>query len=234
MRNVCKPLILAALAVAALTTMAPAAFGQLEEAHETLELRSETTGNHCPVVTPTAGGCLVHATSEGAVELRKHVFGIESHITTCNVEAWGRTNEDAEGYVLHHKLTGAGCTRQPCDGDGNGPDLWHGHGDETTLEGTAPIEGDEKVEIVLCVEPAGGVDESCELEVPVNETATNHQYEFGHSELPGHGVSGFRCEPIGHWQTEQTEGFLENNSNLQKENIIEAVHLPTAAKPEVP
>lgn len=245
MRTVRRLSLLAGAALAATVFAAATALGQIEEAHETLEVTDEVTTDHCPAVNANpavSSGCLLHATSEGSVELRKHVFGIESHITNCNTETWGRVNEDAEGYIFHQLLTGASCQRQPCKVSGVSTP-WPGHGDEAhnpTLDrgetGVSSIEGTEVGEFVFCVEPlGGGSDESCEIEGPGNGIlAVSHQGEGGHvTEIPGHGIGGFRCEIIGHGQTESTEGFLENNNTKQKEDIAEGSHIPSEDEAEV-
>lgn len=249
MGNVRKLLLLAMIALAAMAIGAPTTSGQVAEDHETLEITNEETGLHCPAVNPdhtVDSGCLVHASSEAGVILRKHVFGIESTITTCNVEAWGRVNEDAEGYALHIQLSGAGCQRQPCKPAGGGePNEWPAHGDEAHSvdpprgeTGTVPIgTKDEIMTITFCIEPiGGGTDETCEIDAPVAETAISHQYEFGQvAELPGHGVGGFRCELVGHWltETDHTDQWLENDPTKQAEDAIEATHVPAEDQPEV-
>lgn len=231
MRNARKLMLFAVMALAAMALAAPAAFGQAEGI-ETIEITNETGANaHCPVLTPTGGGCLIHATSEGPVELRKHVFGIESHITSCENEFWGRVNEDGEGRITHQQLTDPSCQRQPCKVSGVSTP-WPAHGDEG--EGPAPIEGTEKLTTVFCVEPlGGGTDESCEIEVPFgtedNTLPADHEYEFGHSlEIPGHGVGGFRCELVGHWHTEVGPAGAqmreENQLSGEEEVAIEVTH----------
>jgi hypothetical protein len=217
MRNARKLVLLAVMALAAMALTAPTAFGQLQEDHETLELKNTTTGVHCPAVNMAnkSGGCLIHAKSEPTqgVELRKHVFGIESHITTCDNEFTGRVNEDAEGYIGHQLLTGASCVRQPCKVDGVTTE-WPAHGDEAHKDtvpkagetGVLPSHGHREVlTVTFCVEPiGGGADESCETSVPFNQTVAG-KAEFGTGEeIAGHGFSGFRCELIGHWETEHT------------------------------
>jgi hypothetical protein len=226
-------MLLSAVAVATATGMAvvaPAALG-LAEQHKTFEVTNEKNGVHCPAVNPNhamASGCLVHLTSDGELEVRKHVFGIESHIAKCEVEMWHRVNENSEGFFFHQKFIdhpAGDCNRQPCDGGAAPPNEWPMHGDEKS-EAPPPLEGDGKVETVLCIEPdGGGTDETCEIELPLAETATKHRYKIGAMvEMSGHGVSGFRCEVVGRFTTEAAEGYLENDNTKQKENIIEVEH----------
>jgi hypothetical protein len=208
MRNLRK---LTLLAIAATAVMA---FAASTASAAALEVRIEANNNHCPAVTITGtdvnGGCLIHATSEspggaGAVELRKHVFGIESHITTCDNEFWGRVSENATGYIFEQQLTGPNCTRKACEEETESTP-WAASGSENAANS-------EILTTNFCVENAGtpqnpsdSGDESCEIDVPFkNYAATDHHTEFGitgATEQPGHGISGFRCELVGHWQTE--------------------------------
>jgi hypothetical protein len=229
MRKMRKLLVFAIMALTVTAVMAPSAFAQTAENHETLEVKSETTGNHCPAIQkPSAhvvtGGCLIHATSTGEVELRKHVFGIESHIVSCENEFWGRVNEDAEGYIVHQRLIGhpAGttCSRIPCKENAiSPPSPWPAHGDEDS-EGGPFQEGEEKLEVIFCVEAnAASADETCEIDIPFNTLlGAHHRQEFGHEpqEMPGHGVGGFRCELEGHWITESlpTAGGPDTEENI--------------------
>lgn len=235
MRNASRQLLIAITTMAAMTCISPSAFGQIEEAHETLELKDESgTDQHCPALTKPSshrvqGGCLMHASSEGYVELRKHVFGIESHITKCENEFWGRLNEDMEGSVIHQSLFMTPCSRQPCKEAGETVATpWPMHSDEWPEEAAQPAEprdDDEVLETVFCVEPVGGgTDESCEIEIPFSEKdgSPDHNYEFGHqTEIPGHGMSGFRCELIGHWHAES--GGVDPEGN--REQDVEVVHI---------
>jgi hypothetical protein len=248
MRNARSILLLALTALVAMAMAAPTTFGQAEN-HETLEVANETTGEHCPAVTPTSGGCLLHATSNGEVELRRHVFGVEQHLASCENEFWGRVNEDGEGWLVHQKLLehpDGKCKRAPCGSASGTPSPWPAHGDEAHNgvdgEGPLPWEGTEKMEVVFCVEPkldggGHGSPESCEIEIPFNadHEPTVHEYEFGHAtEVPGHGVSGFRCELVGHWRTEHIAGRLENSPTGQLENTVTVTHIPFENKAELP
>jgi hypothetical protein len=228
MFNARKLLLLAFVAAAAITIAAPTSFGQSNpENHETLEFVNEPLGTHCGALSkPTAhtvsGGCLIHATSNGSVELRKHVFGIESHITNCSAEFQGRVNEDAEGFMINQVLSGINCQRQPCKEAGEaGPTPWPAHGDEAHdpgidgETGVSAVSGHTEImTTVFCAEPVGGgADESCELVLPVNQIPSTHTAEYGAAaptELTPHGVSGYRCEMVGHWTTE-TGGAGEVN-----------------------
>ena len=205
MRYLSRLLLVAAMAVATIT------FGVSGASAQTLELTDENTGNHCAAVatsgTNVTGGCLIHANSEGTVELRKHVFGIESHITNCNNEFHGRADEDASNAsrIFEQHLTGANCARQACaETFEKGGTPWVASGFEGTPQGL--VEGTEYLTTNFCVEPVGGgADEMCEIDVPFQTAENQHRAEFGHNvavEMPGHGISGFRCELKGHWNTE--------------------------------
>jgi hypothetical protein len=197
MRNVRKLMLLAVTALAAM------AFAATSASAQTLEITNEAGGAHCSAVslsgTDVNGGCLTHATSEANIELRKHVFGIESHITSCNNEFAGRVSEDATGYIFEQVLSGASCTRQACKPAGEGTP-WAASGSEGSF-----LEGEEFLTTNFCVEPVGGgTDETCEIDVPLDDgTAGNHVQEYGHaSEMSSHGITGFRCELTGHWISE--------------------------------
>lgn len=242
MRNVRKLLLLAAMALAAVGLSVPAAFGQVQENHETLEIL-DGQGNHCPAVNMAthSGGCLIHATSETNVELRKHVFGIESHITSCTHELWGRSNEDAEGWITSHNFIGGpSCVRQPCKVSGVSQE-WPAHADEghvVGVDGETGVPAGEWGTVTFCVEPVGGgTDESCEIDIPANQAGAGLA-EFGQvTEMAGHGFSGFRCELIGHWNTEHGVGDDENEENLpgaESEDEITIVHLANEDKAETP
>jgi hypothetical protein len=250
MRNLRKLLLLTVMAVAAAAVVAPTAFGQNLENHETLEVLKEPALGHCPAVTKptphtTAGGCLIHAKSTTEVELRKHVFGIESHIARCENEFSGRLNEDGEGYVIHQKLIphpDGLCDRQPCiePFPETEPTPWPAHGDEghvPGVDGETGVPAGEYLIVNFCVEPVGGGgDETCEVSVPFNTVGgVGHDYEVGDGvEIPGHGTSGFRCEVIGHWQTEAVNGTLEDEPGGEAETKIEIRHLANENKAEAP
>lgn len=242
MLNIRKLLLLAVMAIAATVVAVPAASGQLQENHETLEYLQESIGTHCPAVSkPTAhtvsGGCLIHASSEAGVELRKHVFGVESHLTSCQNEFQGRVNEDAEGFIINQALTGASCQRQPCKEAGQAQGTpWPAHGDEAH-KATVPKAGETGVPSIaghrevltasLCIEPiGGGADETCELDFPANQVGGTHAGEYGDAaELASHGVGGFRCEVVGHWNSE-TGGAGEIS--------VVVAHIAQENKAEVP
>jgi hypothetical protein len=167
---------------------------------QTLEIRDEATANHCAAVTVSGtdvdGGCLGHAASE-SIEIRKHVFGVESHISTCQLEFWGRLNEDGGGYGFEASFTGgAGCIRQAC---GSNPE-----GTPWAIQG-AEVSGVELITANLCIERTsdGLGDESCEIDLPFSQNGSTHQVELGGAtEMAGHGIGGFRCEIQGHWVSE--------------------------------
>lgn len=244
MRNLITTATLASVTLFVAAMLAAPGVAQVAENHETLETINEASGEHCPAVNQdisVSSGCLIHATSEGPVELRKHVFGIEIHITTCTTESWGRVNEDSEGYIFHQKFGGANCQRKPCNDDGVGPpNPWPGHGDEANSgvdgEGPPPVEGTESGTFAFCVAPLnGGSTETCEIQGPGQPVfASNHVGEGGHSaEIPAHGTGGFRCEIVGHGQTE-SGGRLENEVASQLETTAEARHIQSENKPEAP
>jgi hypothetical protein len=163
-----------------------------------LEITNEDTQQHCTAVTLTGtdvdGGCLGHAASEG-VELRKHVFGVESHTTVCQLEFEGRLDEDATGFALEQIFSGANCSRQACAVGGEATP-WPVQGAETA--------GTEHITANFCIEPlGGGTDETCEIDIPFDQDPSTHTVELGIAgEMAGHGISGFRCEVIGHWVSE--------------------------------
>jgi hypothetical protein len=221
MRNVRKLVLLAAAAIAAMAVAATSASAQ------SLTVTDEATGNPCGSVSNTfggtdgtnvSGGCLIHATSEATVErngveLRKHVFGIESHITECNNEFHGRVGTNGTGYIYEQHLTGANCARRACneaterEGTPWGNyDIINAPGSPSPaqgLESNSTAEGNDKeMTIRFCVESNSGTGkEDCTIEVPFEQTG--HTTEFGHEhEIPGTGIAGFRCELIGHWVTE--------------------------------
>jgi hypothetical protein len=257
MRDIRKLVLLAVMALAATAIAAPAALAQSNpENHETLELRNKATGAHCPAVTkPTAhtvaGGCFTHTKSQGEWEFRKHVFGIESHFTSCEVEFYERLNEDGEGYMLHQSFSHPSCVRRPCQEPSpeTEPTPWPAHLDELHKPGvngetglTSPIGGHTEIlTFNFCVEPiGGGTDETCEIDVAFNQTATPSQYEGGGagSEMASHGISGFRCEIVGHYITEHIpvgqQGREENLVGGQQEGEITITHLLNENKAENP
>jgi hypothetical protein len=173
---------------------------------QTLEVTEEFSGLHCPSVSLTGsfvfGGCRIHVVSNNTTEFRKHVFGIESHITSCYFEALLRLDEDASGYFANHLLTGPGCARQPCNVGGVATP-WPASGTESGAS-------TESITTNFCIEPVGGgTDETCEIDLPVKESFQNHRYTIGAlGEMSSHGVSGFRCEVVANnqWSTENVSG----------------------------
>jgi hypothetical protein len=154
--------------------------------------------------TDVDGGCLTHATSEGTIELRKHIFGIESHITGCNNEFAARFLSDGSGWIFEQALSGASCSRQACrvPNTSNPPilegDPWKAHGTESFGSGQGTLTTS------FCVEPVGGgTDETCEIDVPFRSYSNEHRQEYGQvGEMSSHGMTGFRCELVGHWNSE--------------------------------
>jgi hypothetical protein len=192
-----RMLLMVASAAALTAVLAPVASAQ------TLEVLDAEEFEHCAAVslstTDVNGGCLIHTTSVGNVELRKHVFGIEAHITTCATEFHGRISEDASGYLLEQALSGGGCVRQACKPSSEATPWAFAASEGSTVEGT------EYMTTSFCVEPnGGGTDETCEIDIPFQQGAPpNRTIELGHaSELSSHGITGFRCELVGHWASE--------------------------------
>lgn len=185
--------VIAAVVTAMMAVAASSASAQ------TLEITNEDTGLHCPAVSVTGtdvnGGCLGHAASE-SVEIRKHVFGIESHITTCNLEFHGRVNEDGGGQATEQAFSGASCQRQACK-VGAEAQPW-------PVQGVEVLGTGEILTATFCIEPlGGGSDETCEIDLPLSQAPPDHTVELGAAtELSAHGVSGFRCELVGHWVSE--------------------------------
>jgi hypothetical protein len=202
--------VAAATAIGASTALAAA-----------LEVKNEkAAGVHCPAVTLSGtdvdGGCLIHAKSENfgrgaGVEFRKHVFGIESHITRCDFEFWGRVDEDATGYGFEQQLSGANCTRKACDEESESIQ-WVAVAGEIAPQ-------TETMTMGFCFENSFNDegDESCEVDLPFkNNPATDHRTELGSAlavEFSGHGVSGFRCELAGHWNSEAS-GTVSHDGQL--------------------
>jgi hypothetical protein len=232
MRNARKVLLFAVMAFAAMAVASATASAAVS-------FKNEAAGANCGAVTvagtnvtQVAPSCQIHATGEA--ELRKHVFGVESHITRCHNEYWGRVNGTGSGQIFEQVLTNDPgfpvCARQPCDDNVTKEGSpWPAVG----VEGAPTTAGQPEVfaeylETTFCVfdKVSGGADESCTIQVGFNETATTHKYEFGHEpaagvegDLPGEGISGFKCEIIGHWTTE-TGGTHDGAA----ENAVEFVH----------
>jgi hypothetical protein len=197
-----------------LVVVAALGFVAVPASASTLGVLNEATGTICPAVTLSGtdvnGGCLIHANSEGTVELRKHVFGIESHITACNSEFHGRISSGtaipgsaATGYIFEQVLSGAGCSRQACAFVGEAKAWPFTAFEGAGQSGAAAL---EHMATNLCFEPVGGgTDETCEIDLPfhAHEPGWAHYQEIGYPfELSSHGISGFRCELVGHWLTE--------------------------------
>lgn len=169
--------------------------------------------------TDVNDGCLSHATSEGTIEIRKHVFGIESHITSCTMEVAIRIGGNGVMRIFEQVLAGASCSRRACIASGSEPTPWAASAFEGSPLGT--VEGTLYSTTNFCFEPVGGgTDEICEVPVPFQSYSNQHRQEYGHAtELISHGPSGFRCEIVGHWNSE-TGGFHDG----QAEQEVEVIH----------
>jgi hypothetical protein len=142
------------------------------------------------------------------------VFGIESHITSCNNEFAGRVAGNATGQIFEQVLTGASCSRQACKTGSEG-NPWPASGSENT----AGVSPQGFLTTNFCVEPVGGgTDETCEIDVPFNSYSNQHRQEYGQvGEMSSHGISGFRCELVGHWNSE-TGGT--HDGQAEQEGVI--------------
>jgi len=190
-----RPSLLVVLTVAAMTFMASPASA------EPLELVDEASDSSCPTVTVSGvdveGGCLVHATSDGLVELRAHVFGVEVATASCNIEVHGRFDDEAEGEFFEQLFSGANCPYRACEDAPGEANPWPAVGTD--------VAGQPILTVQLCVEPtSGGADQPCELDLPLNPAdEEGHSHELGGpTEVAGHGTAGFRCEVLGQWTTE--------------------------------
>lgn len=242
MCNLRKLMLLASMVLAAMALAAPSAMAEHETPEGDLTVTNEDTATSCGTATRTGtdvnDGCLIHAESEGfeagapSVVLRKHVFGVESTITTCHNEFFGRVGGNAAGWILEQQLSGAGCTRAACDEVDPGESRpWHAVGHESLLANDPEPVGSrdpQHLTVDFCVEPVGpphGAEETCIIEVPFTQfdTGTTHTQEFGHGgglEMDGTGLGGFRCEIKGHWQTE-TGGTHDG----QAEQEVQVAHV---------
>jgi len=238
-----KLALFVATTVGAMALIAPAAFGQ----DTSLEVTSEATGLHCPSVTAQShgatGGCLIHIVSTDPVEVRRHIFGVETHAYNCNYELWARLDEQSEGFFVHQKLTPPleECPRQACAEESGDPvvrqwEPWVAAG----REAATPHPGyNESLQLALCINEIGQHDEPtrCDIDIPFRHVG-DHRYEFGvvGAEMPSStGSSLFRCEVVGHWMSE-TYGAggdpdpanaahrLENLAAGQLEQEVEIIH----------
>jgi len=201
MRSVLKAVLLNMSMLIALVIASPWASAQTP-----VEFLEEENGLHCPAVVVNShgvsGGCLVHWTSEAPTVLRQHVFGVESTVSTCAEEAYWRMGENGEGYEVNQVLSGAGCTREPCNEEASG-----GAMDPAHLR-LVEVNGSEKYERSACYTPVGThTQTSCSVLVPI-QNSQEHTWEVaGPPEMPGIGPNGFRCELIMHLVSEPTTGF---------------------------
>jgi hypothetical protein len=182
----------AALAAMIAVSAAPAAFAA------GVSSTSESSGAACPGVslsgTDVNGGCHMHITGEH--EFRKHVFGVETHITNCAIESAVRINGSGSGFYLEQILTGPTCSRQAVKVGGEAVP-WPFSDSE--------VSGGILRTVNFAIEPVGGgTDETCEIDLPINPRAQSHKWEIGRAtiEFSSHGISGFRCEIVGHQLTE--------------------------------
>lgn len=194
-----RTLLLLAAALAATLALAPSASAQAP----TLEVTDEANGMHCPAVTvnghTVGGGCKVHLFSTEPTEVRKHVMGMEFHVTRCDMELTLLTNEDADGFIAGQMLSGMNCTHQACAEAGGAKKPWQVHGYEDT--------GVERLRVGLCIRQAGGAEETCLIDIPFTEPVP-HRQELGKKvtgvvqEIPGGAGGSINCELVAHWHAE--------------------------------
>jgi hypothetical protein len=138
MRIVRKVGLLALLGIAVAAATAPMASAQ------TIEVFDEDTGLHCPGIFVNghqiSGGCSVGVSSDSPVELRRHLFGSESHIADCDWRFVMTLNEDGAFYFTDVQITNCigDADVTACDeGDahGNGDTPMPGSGSESATVG---------------------------------------------------------------------------------------------------
>lgn len=136
-------MVIAVLAVAPSPTLA------VEVGTEVADPSTAVT--HCPAVTSSphgsgAGGCVIHASSVGQVELST-IFG---HVARCDNEFEARVNEAGLGYIYSRQFTN--CDNQVFDCvEPTGEDVWPVHLTSTTA-----------MEVEFCVTVLGSVNQ-CHL-----------------------------------------------------------------------
>lgn len=200
----------------------------------TIEARYEDDDTSCSAVslsgTDVDGGCLLHAVSDGGVIMKQHVFGMEVTVSVCESEFHARIDEDAAGYILEQVLTsppGLTCTLQACKSGGGEQQPW-------AIDIDDPGDDTELMTANLCVEPSGGgTDQTCEVDLPVVETApSSNEFQIGDGgEVAGHGVAGSRCEIEGQWITEMGDTHdaeTEEAVVLAPVSVISTAAVPTA------
>lgn len=132
-----------------------------------------------------------------SIEIRRHVFGIESSLTECSEEFTLHLNENGGGYIADPQVTG--CAYEACY---TGSDM----GDIEPWAFWAFESGgsNEAMTIAMCHEELG----FCEIDIPLSSTAMSHMPKLGRTtEMPGHGVAGgAKCELVGEWLMEASEG----------------------------
>jgi hypothetical protein len=128
-----------------------------------LSVKKEQTGVNCGSVTQVShgtgsGGCLLHANSNGAIEL-----GAYGLMIVCDTEFEGRIGTSGAGYIYGMTLTNCSDPVVPCQEPG-GVEVWSG---ELTSETT--------VEIHFCVVMLGMFTVECTIEgLPLTEDDPGH------------------------------------------------------------
>jgi hypothetical protein len=233
MRHLRNLLLLAMAALVAMAFAAATAAAEHEAPEGDLNIKNEVGPVNCTDAVPNGttgltGGCLIHATSEGNVIFKEHIFGIESTFSTCTHEFHGRIGANGEGYLTEHMLAGGSCPYKACKDATGEAERWH-----VVAHENFPVPGDpegtktnrEFLSIELCVQADMGVPETCDIRIGFSQIRTeSHLYELGHVgnlEMPGtSGAPGFRCEIQGHWNTE-----IGGTHDGQPENELKITHL---------
>ncbi len=219
MRNALKFFLLGAVMAIAMAFSASTASAQ------SVEIWNEAVvpPQHCSAVTegvhsPT-GGCHIDVSSN-AIDLRGHVFGIESEpLTDCGNSFEIRTNEDGEGYLTGMNITpGAGgnlacsnvrnCnsengeTHPNTHGGAPGNHSWRGHIRETAPNTLQAV-------LSVCFITGQAIPE-CEGTLTLPVTRTNEDLYVAtanDASIPtGAGTFSTHCEVNGAWSLTSEPG----------------------------
>jgi hypothetical protein len=149
-----------------------------------------------------AGGCRLHMASAGLVSLTVHLAagGVETMVSSCNVEFDVRIDAAAEGWISHHEFTGdAACTRLAC-GQANPSSegrAWTFH-----MAEVEPPARTEQATILFCHQLLDGQSPThCEVRIPLTQTSM-HRYRLTASDASGHGAAFPHCELTGTFDVE--------------------------------